>query len=292
MSTHNDILFSGPIVTVGSFDCPVTAPDFRNTGPAPDYLLAFPRTVVRIRHVGMKTPIVADPNSVTLYNQGQEYERDRVSDEGDHCDWLAFAPSTVAEALADAGVSHRGDPARLFAMAYSLSPPTAYAAVRRLVARLGHGPPLQAMAIEDTALQILQRVLESAHQQPPTVYRRTTAARRAQLVHRVRELLAAQYDQSVSLALVAGQVGTSPYHLSRVFRQKTGSTIFQYLTQLRLRNAMQRLQQDNDDLSAIGVAMGFSDHSHFSKQFRKTFHTSPSRFRALLRSPTAPLHTP
>ena len=292
MSAHNSILFSGPIVTVGSFDCPVTAPDFRNTGPAPDYLLAFPRTVVRIRHFGMKTPIVADPNTVTLYNQGQEYERDRVSDEGDHCDWLAFAPSTVAEALADAGVNHRGDAVRLFSMAYSMSPPPAYAAVRRLMARLGRGPTLEAMAIEDTALHILQRVLRAAQQQPPGGSRRTTAARHGQLVNRVRELLAAQYDQNVSLTSVAGQVGTSPYHLSRVFRHKTGSTVFQYLTQLRLRNAMQRLQQDSDDLAAIGVAMGFSDHSHFSKQFRKTFHTSPSRFRALLQSPTAPLHAP
>ncbi|MEL7449098.1 MAG: AraC family transcriptional regulator [Pseudomonadota bacterium] len=292
MSTHNDILFSGPIVTIGSFDCPVTAPDFRNTGPAPDYLLAFPRTVVRIRHVGMKTSIVADPNIVTLYNQGQEYERDSVADRGDHCDWLAFAPSAVAEALADAGVNHRGDPVRLFSVAYGMSPPTAYATVHRLVARLGHGPQLEAMAIEDTALQILELVLKAAQQQPPTGKRRATAARHALLVHRVRELLAAQYDQSVSLASVAGEVGTTPYHLSRVFRHKTGATIFQYLTQLRLRNAMQRLRQDSDDLAAIGVAMGFSDHSHFSKQFRNTFNTSPSRFRALLQSPTAPLHTP
>ncbi|MEM9057370.1 MAG: AraC family transcriptional regulator [Pseudomonadota bacterium] len=291
MSSHNNVLYASPLTTVGSFDCPVTAPDFGNTGPAPDYLMAFPRTAVTIRHASMRAPIVADPNTVTLYNRGQEYERGQVSDYGDRCDWIAFAPEAVAEAMADRGVTRPGDPVRLFTTAYGRSSPRVYAAVRRLVVYLRSSPVPDGVAVEELSLALLRRVLEQAlpaRTGRGRSRRAATSSRHRRLVQRVCELLATRYAEPVTLQSIADAAHVSPHHLSRVFRDTTGMTMFQYLRQLRLRSALEPLEQKTTDLAAVGMSVGFCDHSHFTKHFRRAFAVPPSTFRHELSAPVPP----
>ena len=85
------------------------------------------------------------------------------------------------------------------------------------------------------------------------------------------------------LAELAALCGCSPFHLSRVFRVVMGVGLREYSRRLRARAAAERLARGASDLTRLGLALGYSDHSHFTNSFRREWGLPPSRFRARLR---------
>jgi AraC-like DNA-binding protein len=101
--------------------------------------------------------------------------------------------------------------------------------------------------------------------------------RRAFVEHAER-LLAERFAESLSLDDISRSLGVSAYHLCRVFRMHTGTSLHQHRDQLRLRAALNRLERD-EDLTTIGLDVGYSSHSHFTAAFRRAFGVPPSRLR-------------
>src|SRR4051812_23671158 len=56
----DDVVARGQRTMIGQFRCPLEHPSFRDSGPASDCIVVFPRSSVWIRHEGSK-PFVADP---------------------------------------------------------------------------------------------------------------------------------------------------------------------------------------------------------------------------------------
>jgi len=57
-----------------------------------------------------------------------------------------------------------------------------------------------------------------------------------------------------------------------------GVPLYRYQLRLRLARALDLIAQ-YDDLSALGLDLGFSSHSHFSAAFRAVYGRTPSEFR-------------
>lgn len=74
-------------------------------------------------------------------------------------------------------------------------------------------------------------------------------------------------------------VNVSPFHLARSFRRQTGYTLHEYRTHLRLRAALERLADGDEDVAVIARAVGFSSHSHLTASFRRAFGVPPSCVR-------------
>jgi AraC-like DNA-binding protein len=107
--------------------------------------------------------------------------------------------------------------------------------------------------------------------------------RRRELVDATRQHLAHSFaDASLTLDQLGLEVGAGAFHLARVFRQMTGSSLHQYRTQLRLRAVLLALVE-TDSLAQLAVSVGFSSHSHLSDVFRRHFDASPSQVRKALR---------
>jgi AraC family transcriptional regulator len=104
------------------------------------------------------------------------------------------------------------------------------------------------------------------------------------LVGRAKEYLEANLANRVRLADVARAVGASPAYLTNVFSQVEGVALHRYLVQLRLGRALLELPH-TDDLTGLAFELGFSSHSHFTAEFRRAFHLTPSQFRRDSRSP-------
>jgi AraC family transcriptional regulator len=77
-------------------------------------------------------------------------------------------------------------------------------------------------------------------------------------------------------------VGSSVFHLARIFKVRTGFSLHTYRTQLRLRAALERLREPGLDLIDIALDLGFSSHSHFTETFRRSFGKTPSAVRESL----------
>ncbi len=114
-----------------------------------------------------------------------------------------------------------------------------------------------------------------------------TEAAHAETVEDAKALLAERFAERLTLESVAREVHTSPFHLARMFRRRTGFALHEYRTQLRLRAAVDRFD-GGDSLAGVAVACGFASHSHLTDAFRRAFGTTPSAFRDLGRRRAMP----
>ena len=91
------------------------------------------------------------------------------------------------------------------------------------------------------------------------------------------------FCESFALDDVARIAGVHPVHLARVFREKHGCTIGEYLRRRRVEFASQQISTTDTLLGEIAVAAGFADQSHLTKTFKAYFGLSPSEYRKLFR---------
>ncbi|HYE88506.1 MAG TPA: helix-turn-helix transcriptional regulator, partial [Vicinamibacterales bacterium] len=106
--------------------------------------------------------------------------------------------------------------------------------------------------------------------------------REVDVIEAAKDVIARRFTDDLSLSDVAGEVRSSVFHLARMFKARTGFTLRGYRNQLRLRSALDRLQDPATELIDIALDLGFSSHSHFTETFRRTFGKTPSAVRDTL----------
>lgn len=99
-------------------------------------------------------------------------------------------------------------------------------------------------------------------------------------VQKIMDYIECNYAQDITLNLVATYVHFSPAYLSRIFTKKTGIGFTQYLTQVRLKKAQQKLRMSAETIDQIAAATGFSSSSYFSAVFKRHVGITPSEYRA------------
>ena len=102
------------------------------------------------------------------------------------------------------------------------------------------------------------------------------------MIDEVRVLL--HTDPGRDLTALSTAVGWSPWHLSRVFRRVTGSTLNTYRRRLRVRAALDELPGPAE-LAAIAVRVGFADQAHMTRAVRTETGHTPAALRRALRRP-------
>ena len=231
--------------------------------------LVFPYRGVYVRHLG-HDQAVAEANQVLFFNGTEGYRISHPVQGGDASLTLVISEPVLRE----------------------LAPPTflrdsamlAFRHQRRridtraqvLVALLGHSlrrniaEPLEA---ESLALTLVQRALG-----PRTTHAAGASVGRQMLVDRAKLVLTSDLARRWTLAEIAAGVRCSPVYLTQAFQQVEGLPLYRYQLRLRLARALDLLAQ-YDDLTALGLDLGFSSHSHFSAAFRQAYGRSPSEFR-------------
>lgn len=277
---HIDVVvFASPLVRVGRWRCPADHPHFADSGPSSDALFVFPREGVWIRHDG-RDPFVADANTVTYYNKGQCYTRRKLSHRGDQCEWFAVSPEAVAETLSahePAAIDRQDVP---FRFTHGPSDPDSYLRQRMVFQHVSRERTADRLYVEEAVLSLLGEVTRLAYaRQGVTRLARTRPRRDVDLVESARDVIARQFRENLSLSEIAREVGSSVFHLARVFKARTGFSLHAYRTQLRLRAALERLSEPGVDLIEIALDLGFSSHSHFTETFRRSFGKTPSVVR-------------
>lgn len=275
------ILFDSEVATVGRWRCPVSHPLFKDSGPARRYLFCFPRTSVWIQHDGGQ-PFVADPNTVTYYNQGQVYRRMELSERGDRGDWFAIAPQVIADLLAEWDPSARDRQDRPFTFSHGPCDADTYLLQRSVFEHVTREPSPDTLFVEESVLHVLSRTAALAYAAAGAQKIAPGRRRARDLAEAARAVVASRFDEPLSLPIIARLVDTSVFHLARVFRGMTGTTLHAYRNQLRLRSALERIADPGSDLLSVAIDLGYSSHSHFSEAFRRTFNATPSALRGRL----------
>ncbi|NVB40960.1 helix-turn-helix domain-containing protein [Pseudenhygromyxa sp. WMMC2535] len=85
--------------------------------------------------------------------------------------------------------------------------------------------------------------------------------------------------QDISLRDVAAAVGRAPAHVAATIKRQTGYTVGAWISSIRLAEATSRLVHTDDSIAEIAQAVGWADQTHFIRQFRKAYATTPAAWR-------------
>ncbi|MDR7306122.1 AraC family transcriptional regulator [Rhodoferax saidenbachensis] len=103
-----------------------------------------------------------------------------------------------------------------------------------------------------------------------------------QAAEKAREFMHAGLDQAITLDALAEQSGRDRWSLSRDFRLLFGTSPYRYLTMRRL-DLVRALLLQGQSLVGAALNAGFTDQSHMTRHFSKTYGLSPSRWLKLQR---------
>ena len=99
----------------------------------------------------------------------------------------------------------------------------------------------------------------------------------------VAELLRRQFWDPPHITEIGHQFGYHPVHVARTFRDFYGKTIAEYIRELRIHFARERLELTEDRLVDIALAAGFASQAHFCTAFRKETGSTPAEYRRSVR---------
>jgi two-component system response regulator YesN len=99
------------------------------------------------------------------------------------------------------------------------------------------------------------------------------------VVKRICETIEEQFMEQLSVASLSEMVNLTPAYLCVLFKQTTGKTINDYLTQVRLNNAKNLLAHSNIHLYDVCYKVGYFSPSYFSRIFKKYIGVTPREYR-------------
>lgn len=96
-------------------------------------------------------------------------------------------------------------------------------------------------------------------------------------VKRAIEYIKANYARSICLQDIADFAGVSKYHMTREFKEFTGSTVFDTLNMTRCAEA-KRMIEGGASVSEAALSCGYENLSYFTRTFKKHLGEKPSVF--------------
>ena len=90
------------------------------------------------------------------------------------------------------------------------------------------------------------------------------------------------YRTDISLGKVSKETSLSYYYLSHIFKIYCETSFIEYLTKIRLCEAVKLLENPRLNIAQIAFAVGYNDRGYFTKVFKKAYKVSPAKFREKL----------
>ncbi len=100
-----------------------------------------------------------------------------------------------------------------------------------------------------------------------------------ELLRDISEYIHMHFGEEISLKQIAAEFNMSYKYFCRFFKNNFGKTFVEYLNDVRIENAVHRLESSNDSVTDIAMSCGFANMSYFSRAFKKRLECTPSRYR-------------
>lgn len=95
----------------------------------------------------------------------------------------------------------------------------------------------------------------------------------------VMDYIDSHYMEDLNLDDIAGSIGFSKYHFSRLFKQYTNYTFCAYLCHRRIKVAEELLEQPDLSITEVALQSGFPSISTFNRLFKQQKGCTPSEYR-------------
>lgn len=97
----------------------------------------------------------------------------------------------------------------------------------------------------------------------------------------IKEYLDVNYANQITLDTLTSLTHMNKYYMVHSFTKYAGLSPIQYLNRRRLEIACHLLKSSNHSISDISTLTGFSSQSYFTQTFRKTYGTTPVKYRQM-----------
>lgn len=212
--------------------------------------------------------VEAGPGSFICVNPGEVHDGRALGDRGRSWRILYFEPEAMAALREDVLEGTNGE--LTFAAPVFADPDLR----RRFEAAfVSYGP----IACETALLELIAHLGRHSTSAPRSD-RGTTAC-----IRRARDRIDSDPAATVTLAVLAREIGVSRYQLIRAFARELGLTPHAYIVQKRIALA-RRLIRAGRSLSDTAAAAGFYDQSHLTRCFVRQFGLTPALFSKTARS--------
>lgn len=149
-----------------------------------------------------------------------------------------------------------------------------YTSLKSLINELGENKEESSLIINSQMLQLLLQIArltikaENKRLESSDIY-----------VKRAMQYMQHNYDCDINTGDIAAEINIHPVYLHRIFKERTNSTIIEYLTRLRLEKAQMFLA--NTDISIIEISnyIGINSRQYFSYVFKKHTGMTPAGYR-------------
>jgi len=110
-------------------------------------------------------------------------------------------------------------------------------------------------------------------------YRPTVSEHQSERITSACQYIFDHFQEDIAQSDVAQHIGYSPSAFTRFFRRHTHQTFRQFLSEVRLGQACNRLLHSDQSITEIAYDTGFKNQSSFNRSFRERYGISPREYR-------------
>jgi len=220
---------------------------------------------------------VAPPGWLACINPDEIHTGERAAEEG----WAyrVFYPSAAVMSRLSEGLGGPSTGGLPRLPLEAVRDPELAAALLRAHRLLEHGRDL--LEAQTAALAALTALLRRHADLSPHAAPRPKLSREAGetgRVERMRQRLAADLAEPLTLDELAASVGLSAFHAARLFSRETGLAPHAWRNQLRVNRSLGLLRAGLS-VAEAAPACGVADQSHFTRHFRRALGVPPGRWK-------------
>lgn len=100
-----------------------------------------------------------------------------------------------------------------------------------------------------------------------------------EIIVKVKSYISKNYMKDILIGDIADSIFLNSGYLCTLFKKETGNTLINYITEYRLKKAMELLKIKEMKISEISLQVGYSNISYFNSIFRKKTGLTPKEYR-------------
>jgi len=101
------------------------------------------------------------------------------------------------------------------------------------------------------------------------------------IVSLILDYIHQKFRQDIYLEKIASEMGVSASYISRVFKQKTGTNLTDYVSRIRMEEAKRLLLETKLTIEDVANQVGIPSRTTFIRIFKKSEGTTPSNYRTI-----------
>ena len=103
--------------------------------------------------------------------------------------------------------------------------------------------------------------------------------RESQEITKIKQYINERYNENITLEQLADYIGMNAAYLSTFFKKETGQNFKNYLTIVRMKEALRLLNSTDLKSYELASRVGYNDPKQFRKKFKEIFGVSPQQYR-------------